>query len=275
MDAPHAVTVGRQSVREVSGSLRASKPAGRLIARLVFDGTIDKGVTMAGEPVEADEIPAAEDGDYQQSLMELVERFGRDSSVLVLREAELAGARHETDVRRAGRDASAAAIAAVALGTAFLLANWAAVRGLSGSLSGWRAPLLLAAVWLVVGVAVAALPLSRVRHLLSRPSPSIEERERGRDDAAQRLRESLERLGGGLADAAQARMTSAMVPSADGVLETGEDVLQASEELLDDMVDSVPGGSVVGQVIDFALIPGRYGVRVATTVLKGGSSEQE
>jgi hypothetical protein len=37
----------------------------------------------------------------------------------------------------------------------------------------------------------------------------------------------------------------------------------------------VPGGSVVGQVIDFALIPGRYGVRVATTVLKGGSSEQE
>jgi hypothetical protein len=70
-------------------------------------------------------------------------------------------------------------------------------------------------------------------------------------------------------------MAAAMVPSADGVLETGEDVLQASEQLLDDMVDSVPGGSVVGQVIDFALIPGRYGVRVATTVLKGGSSEQE
>src|SRR5690242_13237517 len=103
---------------------------------------------MTDEPVEANEIPAAEDGDDQQSLMELVERFGRDSSVLVLREAELEGARHETDVRRAGRDATAAAIAAVALGTAFLLANWAAVRGLSGSLSGWRAPLLLAAVWL-------------------------------------------------------------------------------------------------------------------------------
>ena len=59
----------------------------------------------------------------------------------MLREAELAAARHEADVRRAGRDATAAAIAAVALGTAFLLANWAAVRGLSGSLSGWRAPL--------------------------------------------------------------------------------------------------------------------------------------
>jgi hypothetical protein len=128
---------------------------------------------------------------------------------------------------------------------------------------------------MVVGVAVAALPLSRVRHLLSRPSPSIEQRERARDAAAQRVRESLEQLGGGLADQAQARMVSAMLPSADGVLETGEDVLQASEELLDDMVDSVPGGSVVGQVIDFALIPGRYGVRVATTVLKGGSSEQE
>ena len=229
---------------------------------------------MAGEPVEADEIPAAEEGDDQRSLMELVERFGRDSSVLVLREAELAGARHETDVRRAGRDATAAAIAAVALGTAFLLANWAAVRGLSGSLSGWRAPLLLAAVWLVVGIAVAALPLSRFRHLLSRPSLSIDEREQARDDAAQRVRESLEQLAGGLADEAQARMVSAMVPSADGILEAGEDVLQASEELLDDMVESAPGGSVVGQVIDFALIPGRYGVRVATTVLKGGPSEQ-
>jgi hypothetical protein len=93
---------------------------------------------------------------------------------------------------------------------------------------------------MVVGVAVAALPLSRARHLLSRPSPSIEQRERARDDAAQQVRESLEQLGGGLADQAQARMVSAMLPSADGVLETGEDVLQASEELLDDMVDSVP-----------------------------------
>jgi hypothetical protein len=241
----------------------------------VSGGTIDKEATMAGEPVEADEIAAAEDGDDQQSLMELVERFGRDSSVLVLREAELAGARHETDVRRAGRDATAAAVAAVALGTAFLLANWAAVRGLSGSLSGWRAPMLLAAIWLVVGIAVAALPLSRFRHLLSRPSPTIEEREQARDGAAQQVRESLEQLAGGLADEAQARMVSAMVPSADGILETGEDVLQASEELLDDMVESAPGGSVVGQVIDFALIPGRYGVRVATTVLKGGPSEQE
>ena len=231
---------------------------------------------MTDEPVEADEISAAEEGDDQQSLMELVERFGRDSSVLVLREAELAGARHETDVRRAGRDATAAAIAAVALGTAFLLANWAAVRGLSGSLSGWRAPLLLAAVWLVVAIAVAALPLSRFRHLLSRPSPSIEQREQARDDAAQRgARVAGAARLGGLADEAQARMVSAMVPSADGMLEAGEDVLQASEELLDDMVESAPGGSVVGQVIDFALIPGRYGVRVATTVLKGGPSEQE
>jgi hypothetical protein len=241
----------------------------------VFAGTIDKGVTMTAEPVEAHEISAAEESDDQQSLMELVERFGRDSSVLVLREAELAAARHEADVRRAGRDATAAAIAAVALGTAFLLANWAAVRGLSGSLSSWRAPLLLAAVWLVVGIAVAALPLARVRHLLSRPTPSIEQREQARDDAVQRVRESLEQLGAGLADEAQARMVSAMVPSADGMLETGEDVLEASEELLEDMVENAPGGSVVGQVIDFALIPGRYGIRVATTVLKGPSEEVE
>jgi hypothetical protein len=230
---------------------------------------------MTAEPDQEDAVSPPDQHDDDDSIMELVERFGRDSSVLVLREAELAAARHETDVRRAGRDATAAAIAAVALGTAFLLANWAAVRGLSGSLSSWRAPLLLAAVWLVVGIAVAALPLSRIRHLLNRPTPSIEERERARDDAVQRVRESLEKLGAGLADEAQARMVAAMVPSADGMLETGEDVLEASEELLEDMVESAPGGSVVGQVIDFALIPGRYGIRVATTVLKGGPSEEE
>jgi hypothetical protein len=230
---------------------------------------------MTAEPEQEDAVSPPDQHDDDDSIMELVERFGRDSSVLVLREAELAAARHETDVRRAGRDATAAAIAAVALGTAFLLANWAAVRGLSGSLSSWRAPLLLAAVWLVVGIAVAALPLSRIRHLLNRPTPSIEERERARDDAVQRVRESLEKLGAGLADEAQARMVAAMVPSADGMLETGEDVLEASEELLEDMVESAPGGSVVAQVIDFALIPGRYGIRVATTVLKGGPSEEE
>ena len=70
-------------------------------------------------------------------------------------------------------------------------------------------------------------------------------------------------------------MVSAMVPPADGMLETGEDVLEASEEVLEDMVENAPGGSVVGQVIDFALIPGRYGIRVATTVLKGGPPEDE
>jgi hypothetical protein len=231
-------------------------------------------MTMTADP-EADEVSPEEEHDDQEPLMDLLERFGRVSSVLVLREAELAAARHEADVRRAGRDATAAGIAAVALGTAFLLANWAAVRGLSGSLSGWRAPLALAVVWLVVGVAMAALPLSRVRHLLTRPTPSIEEREQARDEAVQHVRESLEQLGAGLADEAQARMVSAMVPSADGILESGEDLLEASEELLDEMVDHAPGGSVVGQVIDFALIPGRYGIRVATTVLKGGPSEQE
>ena len=37
---------------------------------------------MTAEPVEADWISAAEESDDQQSLMELVERFGRDSSAL-------------------------------------------------------------------------------------------------------------------------------------------------------------------------------------------------
>ena len=226
---------------------------------------------VTADPVEAEAAEDEQRGD--ETIMELLEQFAHDSATLALREAELVAAEHQAEVRRGARDATAAAIAAGALGTAFLLANWAAVRALSDSLSGWRAPLALAAVWLVVGAAVATMPLARLRGVLHRfdgERASVADRERARDQAVQALRESLERLGGGLADEAQSRMVAAIVPSADGIVNTGEELLEASEELLDDMVEQVPGGSVVGQVIDVALIPGRSGVRVATTVLTGG-----
>lgn len=219
-------------------------------------------------------MPPPDDQGDRVLTMELVERFGGDVSALALREGELTAARHETEVRLAGRDVAATSLAAVALGTAFLLANWAAVRALSETLSGWRAPLVIAAVWLVVGIAVAAMPLSRLRHMLRGPGRAgitVEERERARDQALEAVRESLGALASAVAEEAQARVVSAVVPSADGLVDAGEDILEASEDLVDDLVDDVPGGGVVGQVIDVALIPGRFGVRVATTVLKGGS----
>ena len=229
---------------------------------------------MTTEPVESDEAPPPDAEDDRESITELLEQFGRDSSAVVLREVELTAARHDAEVRRGARDASAIALAGIALGTAFLLANWAAVRALSESLSSWRAPLVLAAMWLVVGAALASGPLARVRRLVGRSDEqvSVADREQARDDAVQTARESLERLADGVADEVESRMVSAVVPSASGMVETGEALLGASDELLEEVVDGMPGGSVVGQVIDFALIPGRFGVRIVTTVLRGGGS---
>jgi putative superfamily III holin-X len=224
------------------------------------------------EPVETDAASPPDAEDDRESITELLEQFSRDSSAVVLREMELTAARHDSELRRGGRDASSLALAGVAIGTAFLLANWAAVRGLSGSLSSWRAPLVLAAVWLVVGAALAAKPMARLRRLVGRsaePIP-IADREQARDDAVQTARESLERLAEGVADEVESRMVSAVVPTAGGMVEAGEALIEASDELLEDVVDQMPGGSVVGQVIDFALIPGRFGIRIVTTVLRGG-----
>ena len=43
---------------------------------------------------------------------------------------------------------------------------------------------------------------------------------------------------------------------------------------VESLVEDVPGGGVVNLVWDFVLLPGRAGVRVATTVLRRGDSGQ-
>ena len=234
------------------------------------------------DAVKTDDVPSDDDQD-ERSVTELAEQVGRDFSVLAMREVELTAAVHDDEVRRGVRDATATAMAVVAIGTAFLLLNWAAVRALSDSLSGWRAPALLAGVWLVVGLLLAPLPLMRFRRTVVSGRTrvlsgdlTIADREQARDEAVQRLRESLAELGAEAAKAGAANIAAAMVtPMAGGVINVGGDILEAGEDILEDVVETVPGGSVVGQVIDFALIPGRYGIRVATTVLKGGPPEQE
>jgi hypothetical protein len=39
---------------------------------------------------------------------------------------------------------------------------------------------------------------------------------------------------------------------------------------VDDLTEEIPGGGVVNQVWDVVMAPGRFGIRVATTVLKRG-----
>ena len=50
-----------------------------------------------------------------------------------------------------------------------------------------------------------------------------------------------------------------------------DDVLETADDAVDAVVEQVPFGSTVGQAVDFALIPGRFGMRVVTTVIRRGS----
>lgn len=218
---------------------------------------------MEDEVTEA--APAEPDAD---STAELLAQVGRDVAALAVCEAQLAASRHVPELRRTVRDVIAALVAVLALLTAFAFANGAAYVGLSHATSAETAALVLAAAWLVLGVVVLAALAARFRLLrAARPTRDLQQ---ARDDAETAVRASLERLGPALS----VELASAVVPMATGAvggaLDVGDDVLDAAEELVEDLVDVVPGGSVVSQMWSVVLMPGRWGLRVATTVLTPG-----
>ena len=221
--------------------------------------------------------------DEGRGLTEVVEQLGRDVSALLLREAELTAVRNRPAVRRGARDAIAVGVAVVAFGTAFLLANWAAVRALSG-LPDWLAPLVLSVAWAIVGGVLVLALILRSREstgwswwhaFVGRDDVEIvEDRERARDDALQHVRQRLEELAGAVAQNAEAMVAAAVVPMAEGIVDVGEDILDATEEAFEDVVEEIPGAGLVAEVIDFVLIPGRLGIRIMATVMKGPAGDR-
>ena len=159
---------------------------------------------------------------------------------------------------------------ALAFLTAFALANAAAVRGLSEVLPDWLAPLVLAAAWVAVGVVLALYLRARAKRLGAVTGKSAEE---ARAEAEQAVRQTLERL----APALSREIALAAVPMASGmasgVVDAGEELIEDADEIVDAITENMPGGGVVNQVWDFVLMPGRLGVRVATTVLKRDEPE--
>ena len=212
--------------------------------------------------------------DDQESLTDLLEAVGQQISGLAAIQSRIAAAEHAPELRQAGRDGVTGVVALVALVTAFGLLNWAAVNALSDRLPTWRAPLVLAAVWLVVGAVLAAVlwrsaSRSRIGGLLPRPGTSSEAKdyEAAREEALQQLRETLERL----AAAVTAQIAAAAVAAPEALLDVADDVLETADDAVDAVVEQVPFGSTVGQAVDFALIPSRFGMRVVTTVIRRGS----
>jgi hypothetical protein len=196
-----------------------------------------------------------------------VEQLGRELAALAFAEAQLEAARHTPAVRRGVLGGAAGLSAAVAFLAMFVFLNVAAFIGLTSVLADWASALVLAGAWLVVGSAIALVLASQVRRarfwqvFSARPAEALAELEAARDGAAASVRETLEDLG----PAMTIEIASAAVPAAgdiaEGMLETADDAVEAIAERL-------PAGSVVNQIWDVCLIPGRFGLRVATTVLK-------
>jgi hypothetical protein len=153
--------------------------------------------------------------------------------------------------------------------TAFVLANVAAVRALSRSLADWVAPLVLAGAWAVLGAVIAVVLRARAKRIRAW---KVRDAEEARTEAAQAVRETLDQL----APVIIREIALAAVPMAgdmaSGVIDAGEEILDTADEILDDITDDIPGGGVVNQIWDVALMPGRLGIRVATTVLKRDQS---
>jgi len=218
--------------------------------------------------------PAHQEGaedETEQSLIELLEQLGRQMSALVFYEVRLQAPRHRDEIRLAVGGAVVALVAAVAFLTAFALANVAALRALQRNLSDWVAPLALAGAWTALGLAIALVLRARAKRTRAW---RVKDAEAARAEAEQAVRDTLEQL----APVITKEIALAAVPMAGdmagGVIDAGGEILDNADEILDNITDDIPGGGVVNQIWDVALMPGRVGIRVATTVLKRGQPDE-
>ena len=238
----------------------------------------------------ADEVNAssAEDAnakdDETPSIAELFVQLGRDVSVLAFLETQLAASRNLPEVRRTARDIGSALIAALAFLTAFVFANVAAMDGLSTVVSRWLAALALCVAWLTLGSVLTLALMVRAgqvtgwkwwRVFREGPEESLEDLERARADAEQAVRETLARLAPAMTIEIASASVAVAGDMAGGVVDAGEGLVVTSDEIVDAIAEDLPGGSVVSQVWDVVLIPGRFGARAATTVLRRASSTTE
>jgi hypothetical protein len=219
-------------------------------------------------------------------VSERAEQVARAAAVLSLRGAELAAVRRTPQLRPLARDLLGVVALALAGVTAFGFANWAAASALSTAMTDWGAALVLAAAWIAIGVLVAALflrggPLFRNWRRLAAPASAdnLQERQEAVDAAGQELREAIDQFGDAVAQAAEQKIAAAVLPLAGGMVEVGEEMVEATDEVIekvdeitDTIEENVPGGIVVNRVVDFVLVPGRFGIRVARSVLKAGPS---
>ena len=233
------------------------------------------------EHSDSEDSEESEDSeDSEESVAELVEQLGRDASRLALGEAALSASRRVPELRRVALGAAAVGVVVLAFTAAFALANWAAVSGLSSMLPTWLAALVLAACWLALGTALLVMLVRRIgdsksvlswRMIGSDRPEAMHRLQQSRDEAEQALRDTIDRLFGAVAHAALGEVGDAVDSVGEAAADIGDELLEASEGFVD-AIGELPAGGAVGQVVDVVLFPGRLGLRIATTVLKGDSA---
>lgn len=226
---------------------------------------------------------SAEDEDAKDeeapSITELLVQLGRGVGVLVFLETHLAASRNLPEVRRTARDITGALLAALAFLTAFAFANVAVYNALRAAVSPALAALVLCAIWVALGAALTLALMVRAGHVTGwrwwrvfrgGPEESLEDLERARDEAEQAVRETLAQLAPAMTVEIATASVTVAGDVADGVLDAGSDLLETSDDIVEAIAEDLPGGGVVNQMWDVALAPGRFGVKVATTVLRRG-----
>ena len=237
----------------------------------------------------ADQAPAASPegeeakDDEAPSITELLVQLGRDASVLAFLETQLAASRNLPEVRRTARDLAGALVAALAFLTAFAFANVAAQHALTRAMSPWLAALVLCVAWLVVGAALTLALMVRAgrvtgwrwwRVFRAGPEESLEDLERARAAAEEAVRQTLGRLAPAMTIEIASASVAVAGDVAGDVVEAGGDLLESSDDVVEALAEDLPAGSVVNQMWDIVLMPGRAGVKVATTVLRRSDSEE-
>jgi hypothetical protein len=220
-------------------------------------------------------------GEESPSIAELLVQLGRDISVLVFCEAQLAASRNLPEVRRTARDIAGALIAALAFLTAFAFANVAALNALETVMSQGLAALALCALWLAIGAGLVLALMVRAGHVTGwrwwrvfrgGPEESLEDLERARAEAEQAVRETLARLAPAVTVEIASASVSVAGDVAGGAVEAGGELLETSGETVEAITEQLPAGGVVNQMWGVVLMPGRFGVGVATTVFQRGDS---
>ncbi len=233
------------------------------------------------------EDPEAE-GESPGPQRDELEKFRRDLAEFVRVEVQVAAAARAPQLRRARTAALGGLAGALALGAAIVFVNVAILLAIATVLPAWAAALILAGAWLVVAGVAARIAATRAAPLLARirgdDAGSPDRLQAARDRAWQELQTDIAALTPPLAErtiailapiaaGVAARMAIEMANDvaesvADGVEDVGRDLVEESEEIVEELAEEVPGASIANSVWDLALLPGRTGVRMVTTVLK-------